>query len=119
MGKEIIFQSIHEEENIDKGKSSNDNINESIAMLTKQFSKVVKKFKNSNNYGSNSRDQGYYRRKDFDKPNVKDNGSFNCREYEGYSHYQVECLKFLRSQKKSLGATLSDEESNDSDGEGE
>ena len=56
MGKEIIFQSIHEEENIDKGKSSNDNINESIAMLTKQFSKVVKKFKNSNNYGSNSRD---------------------------------------------------------------
>ena len=34
----------------------NDNINESIAKLTKQLSRVVKKFKNTNNYGSNSRE---------------------------------------------------------------
>lgn len=34
-GKGVAFQSIHEDESFEKGKSSNDQVNESIAMLTK------------------------------------------------------------------------------------
>lgn len=45
--------------------------------------------------------------------------SFKCRECEEYDYYQVECPAFLKRKKKRFGATLSDEESNDSDVEGE
>ena len=62
--KEIALQSVHEEENIEKGKSSNDHVNESIGMLTKQLSNVMKKFRNTNNYSSYNKDQNNYRRKD-------------------------------------------------------
>ena len=37
---------------------------------------------------------------------------------EGYGHYQAECPTFLRRWKKTYGATLLDEESDDSDEEG-
>ena len=52
-GKEISFQFVHEKENLNKNKSLNDNINES--MLAKQFFKVVKKFMRSNNFGYSNR----------------------------------------------------------------
>lgn len=42
--KETAFRFVHEEDLLEKDKSSTDNINDSRPMLTKQFSKVVKFF---------------------------------------------------------------------------
>ena len=39
------FQFVHEEVNFEKGKLPNDNVNESIALLTKHFSNVIRKIK--------------------------------------------------------------------------
>ena len=86
-------------------------------MLTKQSATVVKKFRNTNNYGSNSRDQNNYKRKKFDKSSGREIRSFEYRECEGYGHYQVECPHFSRRQKKSVGSTLSDEKSDDNEEE--
>lgn len=115
-GKGIAFQYVHEEENLDMDKSSNDNINKSIAMSTKQFSKVVKKFQRSNKYGFSNRDQNNYRKNDSDKSFVK---TFKCRECERYGHYQAECPNYLKKQKRSFCTTLSDDELDGSDIEGE
>ena len=35
---------MHDDDSVEEEKSSNDHINESIAMLTKQFSNVIRKF---------------------------------------------------------------------------
>ena len=43
-----------------------DQVNESIVMLTKQFSNVIKKINSPNNYGSNNRSQNNFRRREFD-----------------------------------------------------
>ena len=51
-GKGIAFKSIYEEETTVNQSDNEANMNESIALLTKQFSKVVKKFKNLNTIGS-------------------------------------------------------------------
>lgn len=59
-GKDIAFKAIHKEEVLDNNKSPNENANESIALLTKQYSKVVKKFKNMDTDGSNYRDQNNF-----------------------------------------------------------
>ena len=71
------------------------------------------------NFGSKSRYQSNFRRKHFDKPNVKIDRSLKYRECEGYGHYQVEFPNFMRRQKKSFSATLSDDDTYESDEEGE
>ncbi|KAA0037580.1 gag-pol polyprotein [Cucumis melo var. makuwa] len=63
-GKGISFKSIYEEETIVNQSDNEANMDESIALLMKQFSKVVKKLKNMNTIGSNAQNPNQYRRKD-------------------------------------------------------
>ena len=44
---------------------------------------------------------------------------FRCRERGEVGHYQVECLMFLRKQKNSFSVTLSGDDTDESDEEGE
>ncbi|KAA0052821.1 MADS-box transcription factor PHERES 2-like [Cucumis melo var. makuwa] len=57
--------------------------------------------------------------KDIVKTGVKIDRSLKCRECEGYGHYQVLCPNFMRRQKKSFSATLFDDDTDESDEEGE
>ncbi|TYK00987.1 gag-pol polyprotein [Cucumis melo var. makuwa] len=97
-GKGIAFKSTYEEESTDNKSSSEVNVNESIALLTKQFSKVVKRMDGEN-----------FKRRD------GEGRTFKCWECGGFGHYQAECPTFLRKQKKNFRATLSDEETDDSE----
>ncbi|XP_050937810.1 uncharacterized protein LOC127148365 [Cucumis melo] len=63
-GKRIAFKSIYEEETTMNQSDNEANMDESIALLTKQFSKVVRKFKNMNTIGANAKNSNQYRRKD-------------------------------------------------------
>ena len=63
-GKDVAFKSVYKKESTDNKSPSEANVNESIALLTKQFSKVVKKFINMNTTGSNSRNSINIRRRD-------------------------------------------------------
>ncbi|KAA0051525.1 uncharacterized protein E5676_scaffold610G00440 [Cucumis melo var. makuwa] len=96
-----------------KLKIQTDNIHESIAMLTKQLFKVVEKFRNTNNYGSNSRDQNSFKRRESDNPSGKDVKALKWREGGGYAYFSKE------TEKKKFSVILSHEKSHDSDGEGE
>lgn len=86
-------------------------------MFTKQISKVVKRFRKPNNYGSNSRDQNkiFNRRRDSDKIATRTDKSFKCRQCEGND--QTECPNCLKRQKKSLTATLANDESDSNSSE--
>ncbi|KAA0052069.1 gag-pol polyprotein [Cucumis melo var. makuwa] len=99
-GKGIAFKPIYEEETTVNLSDNVANMNESIALLTKQFSKVVKKFKNLNTTGSNAQNLTNYRRKDdenntrrynkvsnkresdFGRKKESEGRFFRCREYE-------------------------------------
>ncbi|KAA0039000.1 gag-pol polyprotein [Cucumis melo var. makuwa] len=63
-GKDIAFKSIYEDESMGDQADDETHMNESIALLTKQFSKMVKKFKNLNTTGSSAQNPTNYRRKD-------------------------------------------------------
>lgn len=76
--KEAPFRQL--EESPGKDKTFDDNINDSITMLTKQFLR--------------------------DNTVSKLDKSFKCKECERYNHYQAECPNFLKRQKRSLTATL-------------
>ncbi|KAA0052278.1 Receptor-like protein 12 [Cucumis melo var. makuwa] len=132
-GKGVAFKSVYEEESTDNKSSSEANVNESIALLMKLFSKVVKKFRNLNIVGSNSRNSMNFKRRDGESYNRRDNENYNRmdgdnfrrkdgedrifkrRECGGVGHYQAECPTFFRKQKKNFRATLSDEDTDDSE----
>ncbi|KAA0063005.1 gag-proteinase polyprotein [Cucumis melo var. makuwa] len=132
-GKGIAFKSIYEEETIVNQSDNEVNMDESITLLTKQFSKVVKKFKNMNTIGSNAQNSNQYRRKDgenttkrynevsirrggdYGKKNEGEGRFFRCTECGGVGHYQAECPMFLRRQKKNFRAILSDKDTDDSE----
>ncbi|KAA0032064.1 uncharacterized protein E5676_scaffold299G00350 [Cucumis melo var. makuwa] len=132
-GRRIAFKAIYEEETTINQSNNKDNTNESIALLTKQFSKVVRNFKNMNTTKLNTQNPNRYGRKDGENTTRRYNGVsnrrgsdygmkkegegrfFRCRECGGVGHYQAECPTFLRRQKKNFRATLLDEDIDDSE----
>ncbi|KAA0041307.1 gag-pol polyprotein [Cucumis melo var. makuwa] len=132
-GKSIAFKSIYEEETTINQSDNETNMNELIALLTKEFSKVVKKFKILNTTGSNDRNLTNYRRRegenntrrfnevsnkrdsDYGRKKEGEGRIFRCRECGGVGHYQAEYPTFLRRQKKIFHAILSDEDPDDSE----
>ncbi|KAA0037814.1 gag-pol polyprotein [Cucumis melo var. makuwa] len=126
-GKGIAFKSAYEQETIVNQFDNEVNQDESIALLTNQFSKMARKFKSMNTAGitvktrrhdgENStkkvNDFSYRRNSDHGKKKEDVGKSFRCRDCEGFSHYQAECPTYLKRQKKNYYATLSDEDSDD------
>ncbi|TYJ96229.1 gag-pol polyprotein [Cucumis melo var. makuwa] len=111
---------------------NNDSLAESMVLLTKQIAKLKSQLhkhigsqRNSHEASSTTQPRtsssflsGLYRRKDHER-NDKDIGSskieksgkgIRCHECEGFGHIQSECATYLKHKKKSLVATLSDEE---------
>ncbi|KAA0055562.1 Peptidase aspartic, catalytic [Cucumis melo var. makuwa] len=100
-GKGVAFKSIYEDETTVNQSDKEENMNESIDLLIKQFSNVVKKLKNLNTTGSNAQNLINYQRKDgenntrrFNENSNRRNSDygrkkegegrvFKCREYEG------------------------------------
>ena len=95
-----------------------------MTVLSKNFTKVLKRFNGNNNGGARSRDFGggstgvpTPRRNTASNAGNFNAGSRNkgiqCRECEGFGHIQAECANTLKKKNKSLNATWSD---GDSDG---
>ncbi|KAA0034957.1 gag-pol polyprotein [Cucumis melo var. makuwa] len=96
-GKGVAFKSIYEDESMGDQVNDETQMNESIALLTKQFSKMVKKFKNLNTTDSSAQNPTNYRRKNDENYTRRPN------------------VPLLRRQKKTFHATLLDEETGDSE----
>ena len=126
-GKGIAFKSVYDEETTVNQSGNEANQDESIALFTKQFSKMTRKFKSLNTVGKTEKtgrhdgensirkvnDFSYRRNSDHGKKKEDVGRLFRCRECEGFGHYQAECPTYLRRQKKNYCATLSDEDSDD------
>ncbi|KAA0047108.1 gag-proteinase polyprotein [Cucumis melo var. makuwa] len=123
--KGIAFKSVYEQETTVNEFDNEVNQDESIALLTKQFSKMAKKFKSMNTAGTTvktGRHAGEYSTRkvnDFSYKRNSDHGKKkkdvgrSCRECEGFGHYQAEYPTYLRRQKNNYYAILSDEYTND------
>ncbi|KAA0043415.1 uncharacterized protein E6C27_scaffold1639G00210 [Cucumis melo var. makuwa] len=126
-GKGIAFKSAYHQETTANQFGNEANQDDSIALLTKQFSKMARKFKSLNtagkfektgrhdgeNFTRKVNDFSYRRNSNHGKKKEDVGRSFRCRECEEFVHYQAECPTYLRRQKKNYCATLSDEDSYD------
>ncbi|XP_031112003.1 uncharacterized protein LOC116015975 [Ipomoea triloba] len=116
-GKGIAFQS-KQDTNSDE---DTEKMEESIAVLTKNFNRVLKKFnkfRNKNKSFSNNQGSPSFAQNQSVNPKKEGNPNLDgiqCYECKGYGHIQSECPNYLRRKNKTYVATLSD----DSDSEEE
>ncbi|KAH6797199.1 hypothetical protein C2S52_021753 [Perilla frutescens var. hirtella] len=88
---------------------------ESIALLSKNFSRFTRQFeKSSQNYSAKNR-FSKPRKMKVDDSNEEKLKEEKCRECGGYGHYQVECANTLKKKNKSYCSTFSEsDDPNDS-----
>ena len=136
--KGIAFQAESRDNNSIEHLDEDDDIAETMALMSKNFSKIYKRFNRNNKGGARSRESGSGstggptpRRNTVSNVDSFNAGSRNksgtgnnpessarskgiqCRECEGFGHIQAECANTLKKKNKSLNATWSD---GDSDG---
>ncbi|KAA0064037.1 gag-proteinase polyprotein [Cucumis melo var. makuwa] len=129
-GKGIAFKSTHVCE--EAGCDTEANMDESIALLTKQFTNALRNLKSPNATSMNVQTSNQYQRRNDNGPTMRKNENsdrrsdgylkkkegdikiFRCRECGGVGHYQAESPTFLRKQTKNFPVILSDEEFVDS-----
>ncbi|WJX55219.1 hypothetical protein P8452_41015 [Trifolium repens] len=119
--KSIAFVSNTDEGNDQTEDEEEDSIADAIAMLGKQFNKVLKRVDRKNRQNGQSirfdinKQQNNLKKT---KPEEKSNQSkgVQCHECEGYGHIRSECGTYQKRQKKGLTVSWSDE---DTDGESE
>ncbi|WJX56910.1 hypothetical protein P8452_42523 [Trifolium repens] len=114
-GKSIAFTSNIDSEEVDKEDLSDD-----IALLEKQFNKILKNVgrrpkSNVEHIQFDIRKQGNTsaKTKTDDKP-IQDK-DVQCRECEGHGHYRSKCPTYLKKQKKGLSLSWSDEDDSENE----
>ncbi|MCH79544.1 gag-protease polyprotein [Trifolium medium] len=93
---------------------SEESLSESMAMLGRQFNKLVKKV---DQRAKSNGQFSFNKQSNFHKKAKEDNKGVCCHECEGFGHIRTECPTFLRKQKKGLVVSWSD--TDDSEGESE
>jgi hypothetical protein len=116
--KSIAFVSNTDDSNDQSEEEEEDSLADAIAMLGKQFNKVLKRV------GSRNQQNGQSIRLDINKqqhsmkktnPEEKSNQSkgVQCHECEGYGHIRSECGTYQKRQKKGLTVSWSDEDTDE------
>src|ERR1043165_1114962 len=118
--KSIALVSNTEEES---KESDEENISEAIAMLGRQFNKLIKRMdpksrSNVKNISSDIRRSYDSSRRTKSEEKGNHNRGIQCHGCEGYGHIRAECPTFLKKQKKGMYVTWSDGDS-ESDSEEE
>ena len=110
-----------------KMEGSSESYDESLALMVKNYGKLMKRFERRSPNTSSQSNPSHNREK---TPQNYKPGSFNkkgrddrsnpfgakakgiqCIECEGFGHIQAECPNYLRRQQKNFNTTLSDDES--------
>ncbi|XP_019191068.1 PREDICTED: uncharacterized protein LOC109185584 [Ipomoea nil] len=113
-GKGITLQSKQEE----SSETDTETMEQSIALLTKNFNRVLKKFnkfrnKNfSNGQGNSTVNQKSSGTKRKDSSNTE---GIQCYECKGFGHIQLECATYLKRKNKTYITTLSDDSDSEED----
>ena len=99
------------EEETQESETDSENLAEAIALLGKQFNKIIKRMGHrpkSTEKNSESSKSGESSKKA--KSDDKGKG-IQCHGCEGFGHIKAECPTYLKKQKKGLAVTWSDEDS--------
>ncbi|XP_024019584.1 uncharacterized protein LOC112091065 [Morus notabilis] len=97
----------------DNVEEEDEDLAESLARLTKNFNRVMKKFNKKNQTPTFNNSNNFQKNKGATNSsnNKKKNRGIQCRECDGYGHIQSECANTLKKRKKSLNVTWSGEDS--------
>ncbi|XP_050881216.1 uncharacterized protein LOC127084755 [Lathyrus oleraceus] len=112
--KSIAFMSNNEEKEEECGQDTDEDLENDVALLGRQFNKLLNKMdvrsksnvKNISSDISKSNNAGRRTRSD---EKSKEGKGVQCHECDGYGHIRAECGTYLKKQKKSLTATWSNE----------
>ncbi|WJX12437.1 hypothetical protein P8452_02940 [Trifolium repens] len=119
--KSIAFVSNTDEENDQIEDGEEDSIADAIAMLGRQFNKLLKRVDRRNRQNGQSirfdinKQQNSLKKSNPEEKSTQGKG-VQCHECEGYRHIRSECGTYQKRQKKGLTVSWSDE---DTDEEGE
>ncbi|KAK2417316.1 putative mitochondrial protein [Trifolium repens] len=119
--KSIAFVSNTEEEDNQSEDGEEDSIADAIAMLGRQFNKVLKRVDRRNRQNGQgirfdiNKQHNSLKKSRPDDKSTQGKG-VQCHECEGYGHIRTECGTYQKRQKKGLTVSWSDE---DTDEEGE
>ncbi|XP_019150550.1 PREDICTED: uncharacterized protein LOC109147343 [Ipomoea nil] len=113
-GKGIALQSRQEE----NSETDSETLEQSIALLTKNFNRVLKKFNKTRNKNLSNNQGNSANQKPFN-PKRRDNAiteGIQCYECKGFGHIQSECATYpLKRKNKTYITTLSDDSDNEED----
>jgi len=108
----IALQADYEDLSIKDEIDGDKGINESLALLTKNFNKMLRKINKKNGFGENLKNRNF-QKKTFNtqRPEEKKrNKGIQCRECEGFGHIQAECANTLKKKSKAaMVSTWSDD----------
>ena len=116
--KSLALKTINER--VNARDFSNDNeVEQEVAYLAKNFRKFLKFKKDGNNF-KRGKFSNFKRDKDFKKKDSKESSSsqaVTCYECKGHGHVKKECPTYLKAKGKVFATTLSDSESSNSNSE--
>ena len=103
----MLLKTVHKEE-----YSNEEDDDDELALLTKNFKKFLKKVDKSSKFGSSF--PKMFKGKNSSKKSYCSNKKkrIQCRECEGYGHIQSECANTRKKKSMAETSTWSDEESN-------
>ncbi|XP_019157178.1 PREDICTED: uncharacterized protein LOC109153768 [Ipomoea nil] len=113
-GKGIALQSKQEE----NSETDSETMEQSIALLTKNFNRVLKKFNKFRNKNSSNNQGNSIANQKPSNPKRRDNTiteGIQCYECKGYGHIQSECATYLKRKNKTYITTLSDDSDSEDD----
>ncbi|KAK2429199.1 gag-protease polyprotein [Trifolium repens] len=106
--KSIVLSS-----NTDNEEADEEDLSDDIALLGKQFKRILKNVGRKSNVEHiefDIRKQGNTSSKTKTDNKLIQDRDIQCRECEGYGHYRSECPTYLKRQKKGLSVSWSDED---------
>ncbi|XP_019163621.1 PREDICTED: uncharacterized protein LOC109159962 [Ipomoea nil] len=112
-GKGIALQSRQEE----NSETDSETMEQSIALLTKNFNRVLKKFNKSRNKNFSNNQVNSTNQKP-SNPKKRDNAiteGIQCYECKGFGHIQSECATYLKRKNKTYITILSDDSDSEED----
>ncbi|XP_024018312.1 uncharacterized protein LOC112090655 [Morus notabilis] len=108
-----ISQGITFQAEVEDNVEEDEDFAESLARLTKNFNRVMKKFNEKNQTPTFNNSNNFQKNKGATNSSndKKKNMRIQCRECDSYGHIQSECANTLKKRNKSLNVTWSDEDS--------
>ncbi|XP_024028294.1 uncharacterized protein LOC112093655 [Morus notabilis] len=99
----IALQADYDDMSTKDETNEDEDLSESLTLLTKNFNKMLRKINKKGRFGENSKNRNS-QKKNFNSQQFEENErnkEIQCRECEGFRHIQAECANTLKKRNKA------------------